>query len=58
MSLVENFMKNEMTVELEINDLADVAAELSDEELQAVSGARWAVSWSCGTRNMADEWTV
>jgi hypothetical protein len=51
-------MKNEMTVELEINDLTDVAVELSDEELQAVSGARWAVSWSCGSRNMADEWTV
>jgi hypothetical protein len=47
-----------MNVELEINDLADVGAELSDEELQAVSGARWDVSWTCGRSKLADEWTV
>jgi hypothetical protein len=40
---------------LEIDDLADLAVELSDEELQAVSGARPSIS-DCGSNMRADDW--
>ncbi len=50
-------MKNE--IQFEIQDLAaDVGVELSAEELQAVSGARMSVTWTCGSGNRADEWLV
>jgi bacteriocin-like protein len=49
-------MKND--VQIEIKDLEDarVGVELSTEELQAVSGGRWTVSFKCGPQNLADEW--
>ncbi|HEU4655715.1 MAG TPA: hypothetical protein VFS47_17125 [Steroidobacteraceae bacterium] len=49
---------NNQVAEIEINDLSDVAVELTDEELQAVSGARMTVSWTCGSRHLADEWDI
>ena len=44
--------------EIEVQDLNDVAVELSDDELQAVAGARMSVSWTCGSSGKADEWVV
>ena len=49
---------NNNFAEIEINDLNEVAVELTDEELQAVSGARMTVSWTCGSRHLADEWDI
>jgi hypothetical protein len=49
---------NNNFAEIEINDLNEVAVELTDEELQAVSGARMSVSWHCGSRGLADEWDI
>lgn len=49
---------NNQVAEIEINDLSDVAVDLTDEELQAVSGARMSVSWHCGSRGLADEWDI
>jgi hypothetical protein len=51
-------MNHEIITQIEIQDLNDVAVELSDEELQAVAGARMSVSWTCGSGGKADEWTV
>jgi hypothetical protein len=49
---------NDNFAEIQINDLADLAVELTDEELQAVSGARMTVSWTSGSRHLADEWDI
>ncbi|HEU4655714.1 MAG TPA: hypothetical protein VFS47_17120 [Steroidobacteraceae bacterium] len=52
-------MNHEVQIEInDLNDLNDVAVELTEEELQAVAGAMMAVSWKCGSRHLADEWTV
>jgi hypothetical protein len=53
-------MNHEVKTEIEIVDLttdpsADVGVELSDLELQAVSGGL-PVSWYCGRPKAADEW--
>ena len=51
-------MNHEINTQIQIQDLNDAAVELNDEELQAVSGARMSVSWTCGSRGAADEWVV
>jgi hypothetical protein len=52
-------MNHEVQIEInELNDLNDVAVDLTEAELQAVAGARMTVTWTCGSRNLADEWNV
>jgi hypothetical protein len=52
-------MNHEVQIEInELNDLNDVAVDLTEEELQAVAGAMMSVSWKCGSSHLADEWTV
>jgi hypothetical protein len=52
-------MNHEVQIEInDLNDLTDVAVDLTDEELQAVAGARMSVSWHCGSRGLADEWDI
>jgi hypothetical protein len=41
---------------LQIGDLAPNGVELSEEEIRAVSGGRFAVSWTSGAASGADEW--
>jgi hypothetical protein len=43
---------------LAVGELTPVGATLTEEEMQAVSGARMAVSWTCGSAGKADEWTL
>ena len=52
-------MNHEVQIEItDLNDLNDIAVDLTDEELQAVAGAMMSVSWKCGSSHLADEWTV
>ncbi|WP_280152262.1 hypothetical protein [Piscinibacter sp. XHJ-5] len=43
---------------LRADELTQVGATLTEQELQAVSGARMSVSWTCGSLQRADEWTL
>ena len=49
-------MKNDVQVEIKDLEAATVGVELSAEELQAVSGGRQRVTWTCGLQPRADEW--
>ena len=52
-------MNHEVQIEInDLNDLTDVAMDLTEEELQAVAGAMMSVSWKCGSSHLADEWNV
>ena len=54
-----NHMNHEVQIEInDLNDLNDVAVDLTEEELQAVAGAMMSVSWKCGSSHLADEWNV
>ena len=43
---------------LHADELTQVGATLTEQELQAVAGARMTVSWTCGSAQRADEWTL
>jgi hypothetical protein len=43
---------------LRADELTQVGATLTEQELQAVAGARMTVSWTCGSAQRADEWTL
>jgi len=43
---------------LKFGDLAPNGVALSEEEIRAVSGGLWVVSWKCTPKNLDDEWVV
>jgi hypothetical protein len=49
----ESFISVERTLDPVTSDGIE---DLTDIELQAVSGARWAASWRSGSGNGTDEW--
>ena len=49
-------IKNEIEV-VELSEAADVGVELTDLELEAVSGGM-RTTWTCGRPKQADEWLV
>lgn len=53
---MNNEIKSEIEV-VELNETMEVGVELTDLELEAVSGGM-KTTWTCGRPRQADEWLV